>query len=96
MEAFRELDIFITEDSGNGQTYGGYFCPHSQDPVTATRSSAREAYYETAENRTNYHLLPETHVTRLLTLVLPGHTHITGVEASGLSVVKPSRVITRP
>ena len=67
-------------DAGNGDAFGGYFCPHNQDPATATRSSAREAYYETVKTRANLHLITGSQVTKLLTKTEDDVVSIWGVE----------------
>ncbi|OJD35530.1 gmc oxidoreductase [Diplodia corticola] len=72
----KELDINIPVDGMNGEALGAYWTTHAQDPTTAARSSARKGYWDTAAERNNFHLLPNTHVTKL---VLDGTT-VTGVE----------------
>lgn len=78
--AIKELDIQIAEDQANGGAIGGYFCPHNQDSVTQTRSSAREAYYDTAIARKNLHLLSGRQVTKIITQKKAGVVKVTGVE----------------
>ncbi|PVH71499.1 GMC oxidoreductase [Cadophora sp. DSE1049] len=68
VEAIREVNIPIAVDQANGGAIGGYWCPHNQDPITVTRSSAQEAYWDTASARPNLHLITGNRVTRLLTL----------------------------
>lgn len=67
IDATNELGIRIPTDQASGQPIGGYFCPHNIDITNVTRSSAREAYYNTAEARTNLHLVTGQHVTKLVT-----------------------------
>ena len=67
-------------DQASGDAIGGYFCPHNQDPTTQTRSSAREAYYETAKGRPNFELLAGYRVTRILTKKSSAITRVTGLE----------------
>ncbi|KAF4307558.1 putative choline dehydrogenase protein [Botryosphaeria dothidea] len=64
--AAKELGINIPLDGQNGEALGAYWMTHAQDPTTVTRSSARKGYWDTAAERTNFHLLPNTHVTKLL------------------------------
>ena len=66
VQATEELGISIN-DQATGNAFGGYFCPHNLDPETVTRSSAEEAYYASAETRSNYHLLTGNVVSRILT-----------------------------
>ncbi|KAK7419196.1 hypothetical protein QQZ08_010964 [Neonectria magnoliae] len=66
VEAMKELDVSIAKDQANGGALGGYFCPHNQDPVSVTRSSAREAYYESAAKRSNLHIITGRQVTQVL------------------------------
>ncbi|EKG16591.1 Glucose-methanol-choline oxidoreductase [Macrophomina phaseolina MS6] len=74
--AAKELGINIPLDGQNGEALGAYWMTHAQDPITVRRSSARKGYWDTAADRTNFHLLPNTHVTKLL---LNGST-VSGVE----------------
>lgn len=50
------------------------------DPVNATRSSAEEAYYASAVQRKNYHLLPGNQVSRVITSKVNGTVKVTGIE----------------
>jgi choline dehydrogenase-like flavoprotein len=50
------------------------------DPKTLTRSSAKEAYYASAELRPNYHLLTGHLVSRILTETYNDTVKVTGVE----------------
>ncbi|KAG8627358.1 hypothetical protein KVT40_004841 [Elsinoe batatas] len=72
----RELGIRIPRDSQNGKPLGAYYMTHAQDPRTVKRVSARNGYYDTAAQRTNLQLIPNTRVTKI---VLNGTT-ATGVE----------------
>ncbi|POS77744.1 GMC oxidoreductase [Diaporthe helianthi] len=67
IDATTELGIPIQKDQASGQPIGGYFCPHNIDMTKVTRSSARDAYYNTVEARTNLHLITSQHVTKLIT-----------------------------
>ncbi|KAK2060373.1 GMC oxidoreductase [Colletotrichum caudatum] len=80
IDAVRELGIAVAKDQANGSPIGGYFCPHNQDPKTATRSSAREAYYDNFTGRQNLHLLTGRQVTKVVTAGLRGCVKATGVE----------------
>ncbi|RSL62968.1 hypothetical protein CEP53_004555 [Fusarium sp. AF-6] len=80
VKAVRELDITVAADQANGSPIGGYFCPHNQDPKTLTRSSAREAYYESVSSRKNLQILTGQQVTRVLTKKYRSTVKATGVE----------------
>ncbi|KAK1996284.1 GMC oxidoreductase [Colletotrichum falcatum] len=80
VDAVKELGISIATDQANGGPIGGYFCPHNQDPKTATRSSAREAYYDNFTGRQNLHLLTGHQATRVVTAGLGDSVRATGVE----------------
>jgi hypothetical protein len=54
------------------------------DPVSVTRSSAKEAYHDTAATRQNFHLLAENQVTHIITEVINGIVKVTGVEVRSL------------
>ncbi|GKT93503.1 GMC oxidoreductase [Colletotrichum tofieldiae] len=59
IDAIRELGITVAKDQANGSPIGG--------PKTATRSSAREAYYDNFTGRQNLHLLTGRQVTKVVT-----------------------------
>ncbi|KAF5020030.1 hypothetical protein F66182_7966 [Fusarium sp. NRRL 66182] len=80
VQATGELDIDIAVDQANGHAIGGYFTPHNQDPKTLTRSSAREAYYETASGRRNLQIITGEQVTRVITKKNGSSVRATGVE----------------
>lgn len=82
VEATKELGILISYDQASGDAIGGYYCPHNQNPVTQTRSSAREAYYETVKHRSNLETITGRQVTRLMTSTESGSARITGLEVS--------------
>lgn len=79
VKATKDLGIPIN-DQATGKALGGYFCPHNQDPKTVTRSSAREAYYASAEKRANFHLLPGHLVSQIITEKSNGTPKVTGVK----------------
>lgn len=79
VKATQELKIPIN-DQATGNAIGGYYCPHNQDPKTVTRSSAREAYYASAAQRKNFHLLPGNQVTRIVTSTVNGAVKVNAVE----------------
>lgn len=84
VEATKELGISISYDQANGDAIGGFYCPHNQDPATQTRSSAQEAYYETAQTRSNFELTSGHRVTRVVTSSDSGSVRVTGLEVSPL------------
>ena len=84
INATRELGIETSYDQASGSALGGYFCPHNQDPADETRSSAKEAYYDTARNRSNLEIITGQRVTRILTTNKSGCLTATGVEVSPL------------
>ncbi|OLN97998.1 Pyranose dehydrogenase 3-like protein 3 [Colletotrichum chlorophyti] len=80
IDAVKELGITIAKDQANGSPIGGYFCPHNQDPKTATRSSAREAYYDNFTRRQNLQLITGHQVTKVVTTGSGDSVRATGVE----------------
>jgi choline dehydrogenase-like flavoprotein len=84
INATRELGIETSNDQASGFALGGYFCPHNQDPKYQTRSSAKEAYYDTANSRSNLEIITGRRVTRILTTDRSGSPMATGVEVSSL------------
>lgn len=79
VNAAKALGIPIN-DQATGKAFGGYFCPHNLDSKTATRSSAEEAYYASAQKRSNFHLLPSHQVMQILTKKVNGVPKVTGVK----------------
>jgi hypothetical protein len=76
-----ELNVSTSYDGASGDSVGGYFATHAQDPSNATRSTARTAYYNPFVNRPSLHLLTGHQVTRVITE--SNHRHrpkATGVE----------------
>ncbi|KAH9872762.1 hypothetical protein J1614_005156 [Plenodomus biglobosus] len=79
VQATKELGIPIN-DQATGNAIGGYYCPHNQDPKEVTRSSAVEAYYQSAVQRKNFHLLAGNQVSRIVTTTSNGKVKVTAVE----------------
>ncbi|PNS15655.1 Long-chain-alcohol oxidase FAO3 [Sphaceloma murrayae] len=91
-EGSRELGINIPLDGQNGQALGAYYMTHSQDPVTAKRSSARIGYYDSVSRRTNLQILASTRATKI---ILNGTTAV-GVEyAASASAARQTVKATR-
>ncbi|KAH7305467.1 hypothetical protein B0I35DRAFT_361826 [Stachybotrys elegans] len=80
VQAIRELGIPIPFDHATGDAIGGYYFPHALDPVTFRRHSAKEAFYDTAKDRSNFHVIAGHQVTRVLTETSGGTIKVTGVE----------------
>ncbi|KAL4972000.1 hypothetical protein BDW66DRAFT_164536 [Aspergillus desertorum] len=76
INALRQLRIPIQRD-GTANAIGGFWNPNSLDPVTRERSYARTTFHEEAKSRPNYHVLPQTLVTKL-TSDLSAVEYITG------------------
>ncbi|ESZ95058.1 choline dehydrogenase [Sclerotinia borealis F-4128] len=91
--AMKFLGIRKVFDSLNGDVNGALWNPHSLDPDTKTRSNSRTAYWNSASNRTNLHLLTGHHVTRLITKSNSGGVSVAGVEASYSTSSNGSRSI---
>jgi choline dehydrogenase-like flavoprotein len=84
VKATKSLGIPVN-DQATGNAFGGYFCPHNLDPVNMTRSSADEAYYETAAQRSNFHLITGQQATRILTENQNGKVKVVGIEFASSS-----------
>ncbi|KAJ8112361.1 hypothetical protein OPT61_g5260 [Boeremia exigua] len=84
VDATRSLNIPIPEDAANGNAIGGYFATHNMDPTEYKRSSADEAYYDTAATRENFHLIAGQQATRILTCT-KSTIKATGVEFAASS-----------
>ncbi|KAF2033929.1 alcohol oxidase [Setomelanomma holmii] len=95
VQATKALGIPVNEQE-TGNAFGGYFCPHNQDPANITRSSAREAYYASAAQRSNFHFLSGNQVTRILTESANGTVKVTGIEfASSASSSRQTVKVTQ-
>ncbi|KAK9414750.1 hypothetical protein SUNI508_10868 [Seiridium unicorne] len=92
VNAIEEIGISISEDQANGNAIGGYYTPHNQNPETATRSSAREAYYDTVSTRPNLHLIAGQQVTRILTNATQDTISAAGVEFASSAGASRSNV----
>ncbi|CZR68050.1 related to alcohol oxidase [Phialocephala subalpina] len=90
--AIAELGIFTSVDGASGNAYGAYFTQHSQNPANATRSSARDAYYNNFVARSNLHLITSRQVTKLVTSSENGSVTVTGVEFAESSASARSTV----
>lgn len=90
MRATKALGIAIN-DQGTGNAIGGYYCPHNIQHADVVRSSAKEAYHDTAVKRSNYHLVAGQQVTRIVTDATNGTVKVTGIEyASGAGAERSS------
>jgi hypothetical protein len=67
-------------DGASGDSVGGYFATHAQDPSNAIRSTARTAYYNLFVNRPSLYLLTSHQVTRVITESTHYGPKVTGVE----------------
>ncbi|KAF1953387.1 GMC oxidoreductase [Byssothecium circinans] len=94
IQTTNSLNIPISEDQAGGNAIGGYFCPHNMDPTEYERSSADEAYYDSAEPRANFHLITGQQATRILT---SGNATVkaTGVEFAASANAAPQTVTAR-
>ncbi|KAL4911321.1 hypothetical protein BDW74DRAFT_142765 [Aspergillus multicolor] len=80
ISAATHLGVRVPHDGASGNALGGFFVTHNQDPVTATRSDARRAYWDTASERPNLHLVTGQRVTKLTSREIWHGVGITGVE----------------
>ncbi|KAL4997370.1 hypothetical protein BDV10DRAFT_186359 [Aspergillus recurvatus] len=80
ISAITSLGVHIPRDGASGDAVGGFFVPHSQDPISVTRSDARRAYWDTASKRPNIHLVTGRRVTRLTSKKTSHGVAVTGVE----------------
>ncbi|GAB7355295.1 hypothetical protein MBLNU459_g5833t1 [Dothideomycetes sp. NU459] len=88
----KELGIKTPHDGANGEAIGGFWVTHSQNPVLGDRSSSRIAYYNSAQQRKNLHLLTSTRVTKILTSKKKGVVKTTGIQISASRDSKPQVV----
>ncbi|TKA83176.1 hypothetical protein B0A55_00710 [Friedmanniomyces simplex] len=65
-DALNELGVPTAYDPNEGQIAGASFLPLSLDPVDATRSDARRAYYDPVADRPNLWVSTGQHATQVL------------------------------
>ncbi|KAK3115419.1 hypothetical protein LTR53_005266 [Teratosphaeriaceae sp. CCFEE 6253] len=65
-DALNELGVPTAYDPNQGLIAGASFLPLSLDPVAATRSTARRAYYDPVATRPNLWVSTGQHVTQIL------------------------------
>ncbi|KAF7885088.1 hypothetical protein EAF00_010906 [Botryotinia globosa] len=91
--SMKYLGIRKVFDSLNGDANGALWNPQSLDPDTKTRSNSRTAYWNSASNRTNLHLLTGQQVTKLITKLNNNGVAIIGVEYAAGSNFSRSTVL---
>lgn len=78
MDAFKGIPgVPLVKDSGSGEP-GVYWYPTFMDPIRVERSYARTGHHDKAVNRTNYHLVTGSKVTKIV---------LNGTTAAGVSFV---------
>ncbi|TGO68416.1 hypothetical protein BOTNAR_0025g00480 [Botryotinia narcissicola] len=92
--SMKYLGIRKMFDSLNGDANGALWNPQSLDPDTKTRSNSRTAYWNSASNRTNLHLLTGQQVTKLITKLNNDGVAIIGVEVNVCRPQSSSNVLT--
>ncbi|KAI5816228.1 hypothetical protein BZA77DRAFT_313938 [Pyronema omphalodes] len=65
-DAYRRIGVPIPRDALNGNSIGSLWIPNPIDPKDETRSYARTAYHDASVQRSNYHLIIEQQVTKIL------------------------------
>ncbi|KAK3332867.1 hypothetical protein B0T19DRAFT_457854 [Cercophora scortea] len=94
LDAFKSFPgVEFPKDSGSGET-GVYWYPTFMDPVTVTRSYAKTGHYS-GINRSNYHLITESKVTKILlcgtTAIGVSFTAVNG--SSNVTIVKADKEV---
>ncbi|KAL4939116.1 hypothetical protein BDV06DRAFT_231276 [Aspergillus oleicola] len=92
IDAITDFSIRIPRDAASGDAVGGYWSPHSQDPVTVTRSDARRAYWDSVSSRPNLHLVTGRRATKLVSEKNASGPSVTGVELAS-SATGPCSII---
>jgi hypothetical protein len=62
----RKFGIPNPLDGTNGDAIGALWVSNAIDPKSQTRSYAKTAYHDVAARRSNYHLLTQQQVTKIL------------------------------
>lgn len=63
---WNEMGVPTPGDPGAGTPWGPFWAPSSLDPIDETRASSRRAHYDRVSYRSNYHLVTETAVSRIV------------------------------
>jgi choline dehydrogenase-like flavoprotein len=63
---WKSLNITTPKDPAGGDKEGAFWCPSTLDPKDETRSYARRGHYDRILSRKNYHLMPETVVSKIV------------------------------
>ncbi|KAK1566125.1 GMC oxidoreductase [Colletotrichum navitas] len=79
-EGMASLGVQHPLDQGCGKSMGAYLTTHSLNAANQSRCDSRIAYYDSAVNRPNLHLLAEHQVTRLISEKQGDKVTIAGVE----------------
>ncbi|RDW80189.1 hypothetical protein BP6252_04827 [Coleophoma cylindrospora] len=79
-ESMKSLGINVPKDAANGEALGAFWSTLALNPGVSTRCSARVAYHDTVETRSNLHLLTGNQVTKLVTDSTSGSVTATGIE----------------
>ncbi|KAF2466204.1 choline dehydrogenase-like protein [Lindgomyces ingoldianus] len=66
LEAWKDMDLPFIREGASGSKSGVLWVPNTLDPVSETRSYARTAYYDPIKTRSNYALLYNTNVQKLV------------------------------
>lgn len=89
-----DLNIPLNPDPDAGLSAGGYFLPSDIDPNNQTRCDARIAYYDPVQTRSNLHIMPNTHVTRIVFDTSSSPLVATGVEVCETFLLEESLLIS--
>jgi choline dehydrogenase len=60
------MNITTPKDPGDGNKEGVFWAPSSLEPSDQTRSYARRSHYDRVKSRSNYHILPENAVSKII------------------------------
>lgn len=66
LQGWLSKGVTIPTDPGAGTAYGAFWAPSSLDPTDETRASSRRAHYDRVKYRSNYQLLTNTAVSRIV------------------------------
>ncbi|KAA8905688.1 hypothetical protein FN846DRAFT_950261 [Sphaerosporella brunnea] len=66
VDALKRLGVPVPFDASNGNAIGSLWIANPIDPKDETRSYARTAYHDVAARRSNYHLVTDKQVTKIL------------------------------
>ena len=82
-EAMNQLGLPTQFDPNDGTSAGPAFVPTDIDPQNQTRSDARRTYFDPYVHRSNFHVITNQHVTRILIEGVANNSQVSNPSTGG-------------